>query len=225
MVGRKSPAINSIYRRNSLRLKGYDYSQVGGYFVTICAAGRRCIFGEVVEGRIRLSEIGRIVELCWRNISTHFPNTKVDTFQIMPNHVHGIVKIKEHSCRGVQLNAPTGNHFSGISPRKNTLGVIIRTFKGAVTSEVRKTRKAHVESIWQRSFYDHIIRDDVDHFFVERYIELNPIMWELDADNPKIREVSIQALRNTLREKYGLDGSPLERAIEYESGYRRNHVI
>ncbi|HET6273893.1 MAG TPA: transposase [Bacteroidota bacterium] len=207
-------------RRNSLRLSGYDYSRPGGYFVTICTAGRRCILGKVVDGKVELSHVGKIVESCWRQISDHFPGIRVSVFQIMPNHVHGIIEIKEDARRGVQLNAPTGNRFSKISPKKGTLGVIVRTFKAAVLTGLRKAGKSTGDSIWQRSFYDHIIRDDVDHFFVNRYIELNPLLWYMDSDNPEIRDVSFEQLRDTLSQKYGLDGFALGRLIEHELAYR-----
>lgn len=150
------------------------------------------IFGNVVTGKMQLSETGSIVESCWRKIPDHFQGMKVDVFQIMPNHVHGIIEIREqrqgikdNTRRGVQLNAPTRNNFSRISPGKGTLGVVVRTFKAAVMTELRKSGKHPEGSIWQRSFHGHIIRDDIDHFFVEQYIELNPIRWEIDSKNPQ----------------------------------------
>jgi len=91
-------------RRNSLRLKSCDYSQAGEYFITICTAHRRCILGEVVNGKIRVSEIGKIVDECWREIPEHFPSVKVGAFQIMPNHVHGIITIKDHPVGAEDVN-------------------------------------------------------------------------------------------------------------------------
>ena len=82
-------------RRNSLRLKGYDYSQPGEYFATICTKHRACILGKVRDGKMRLSEIGVIVDSCWQQIPEHFLNTRVGVFQVMPNHVHGIIEIKK----------------------------------------------------------------------------------------------------------------------------------
>ena len=87
-------------RRDSLRLRGFDYSQNADYFITICTKNRACILGEVVDGLMRLSNVGRIAEDCWRQIPLHISHVRVDVFQIMPNHVHGIVEIRE-------LPAPT----------------------------------------------------------------------------------------------------------------------
>ena len=219
-------------RRNSLRLKGFDYSQPGDYFATICTRHRECIFGRIEGGKVELSEAGEIVDSCWKKIPAHFVNTRVDTYQVMPNHVHGIIEvtekgcprqaneIKEGRCRGVQLNAPTGNGLSNVSPGKGTLSVIVRTFKAAVVTELRASGRFPAMSIWQRSFHDHIIRDDIDHFFVNQYIELNPIMWELDADNPQARKMPIEDLKKVLQEEHGLNGPVLERVIEYEACYR-----
>jgi REP-associated tyrosine transposase len=184
-----------------MRLRGFDYSRPGEYFITIVTAHRRRILGRVVGGRMQLSEIGRIVENCWKEIPAHFPGTCVEVFQIMPDHVHGIVEIREPSRRGVQLNIPTGDHFSRISPRKGTLGVIVRTFKAAVTTELKRVDKWSEDPFWQRGYHDHIIRDHIDRFFIEQYIELNPIVWELDANNHEGAGLSIEDLEKMLREQ------------------------
>ncbi|MFN0157615.1 MAG: transposase, partial [Bacteroidota bacterium] len=93
-------------RRNSLRLKGFDYSEPGGYFVTICTYERRCVLGEVADGRMILSDEGKAVENAWKQIPDHFENTKLDVFQIMPNHVHGIIEIKEPNHVGARHVVP-----------------------------------------------------------------------------------------------------------------------
>lgn len=208
------------HRRNSLRLKGYDYSETGEYFVTLCTANRRQIFGEIDGGLMQLSVIGKIVDECWWKIPGHFAYTSLPAFQIMPNHVHGIIHIRP--CRGVPLNAPTrnlvtgptGSTFSAISPRKGTLAVIVRTFKAAVMSEARRCGMYLGSSLWQRSFYDHIIRDDREHFFIERYITPNPLMWDLDRNNPTTGRRTGDELRKELCEKYGLDAYTAERVLE-----------
>ena len=91
-------------------MKGFDYSQPGEYFVTICTKDRSCTLGEIVDGVMRLSDIGRIVDACWRDIPAHFENTRVNEFQIMPNHVHGMVEIRG----GLRPN-PYGNTL--VDPR------------------------------------------------------------------------------------------------------------
>jgi len=143
-----------------------------------------CSLGEIVDGRMQLSAVGQIVESCWQAIPEHFPNTKVDTFQVMPNHAHGIIEIREFTCRG-EVTSP--HHLVGdeTSPLHDvTLGKVIAYFKYQSTKRINVMSGKPGKKVFQRSYYDHIIRDDIDHFFVEQYIELNPIMWELDSDNP-----------------------------------------
>jgi REP element-mobilizing transposase RayT len=219
-------------RKDSIRLRGFDYSEAGSYFITMCTKNRACVFGEIVNGKMKLSEVGKIVEMCWTAIPKHFTFTKVGVFQIMPNHMHGIVEIKniekpvgveyvqpqnkDRSGRGVQLNAPTKNRRSDISPKSESLGVIIRTFKAAVTTEMRKRGQFKIERLWQRNYYDHIIRDDKNRFFVQQYIELNPLLWYLDSNNPSVRRLPIDDFRKVLHGKHSLSGFVVERIIEHE---------
>ncbi len=210
----------------SIRLQGYDYANRGEYFVTICPRKRMCLLGDIVEGEMRLSEMGRIVDACWREIPSHFENTRVDVFQIMPNHVHGIVELlekpKQQNLVGARHAVPVqkfdGEKFG--KPRPGSLSTIIRSFKAAVTKEVHKLNLFLEESIWQSRFYDHIIRNDKDYFFVEQYIKLNPLLWYLDTDNPDVRAMPPDELRRTLQEKHNLIGYALERMIERELNYR-----
>ncbi len=214
-------------RRNSLRLKGYDYSQPGEYFVTVCTKDRKCVLGEVMSEKVRFSEVGKIVGECWHTIPDHFPNTKVGAFQIMPNHVHGIIQIKENTRRGEvsspkKEDSPKSGKGDETSPlRKISLGDVVAYFKYQATKQINQMSGTFGKKVFQRNYHDHVIRDDIDHYFVERYIELNPIMWELDADNPKTREMSIETLKKTLLEEHALNGVLLERVIEFEMDYRR----
>lgn len=127
-------------------MQGYNYASAGAYFVTVCVRDRKCLFGNVVDGEIQFSDIGRIASRCWDEIPNHFPYVELDEYVVMPNHVHGIIVIKEHAnCgdvhgRDVQLNVPTiGNDVkdyktSVISPKRGSLSVIVRTYKAAVTT-------------------------------------------------------------------------------------------
>ncbi len=151
-----------IHRRKSIRLQEYDLpreiihdfcilvsskfkishrvnSNPGAYFVTICTHDKVSVFGEVTDGRMNLSPIGEIAESCWQEIPEHFEHVDLDYYIVMPNHQHGILFFTDHDARrGVQLNAPTeANFYSKISPDKNTLSVIMRTFKAAVTRQCR----------------------------------------------------------------------------------------
>ncbi len=156
------------HHRRSIRLKDYDYSQAGAYFVTICCYGKKTYFENV--------KIQNIIEQCWAEIPQHFPNVSLDEYVIMPNHLHGILMLHD-ACRGVQLNAPTQDSsnkpFSKSSPRRNTISLIIRTFKAAVTTQCR--RIGCEEFAWQRNYYEHIIRKEKELESIRQYINENPI--------------------------------------------------
>ena len=197
----------NISRRKSTRLKEYDLpreiirdfcipasrkvkishgvnSSSGAYFVTICTHDKVSVFGEVTDGRMNLSPIGKIAESCWKEIPEHFEHVDLDYYIVMPNHQHGILFFTDHgNRRGVQLNAPTrANFFSQISPKKHTLSVIIRTYKGAVTRLCRLN--GHADFKWQRSFFDRIIRNEDELNRIREYIVYNPLKWQLDKENP-----------------------------------------
>jgi putative transposase len=171
----------AIRNRKTIRLQWYDYSQSGGYFVTICTHEKMCVFGKVADGGVRLSAIGEIARECWDEIPKHFPMAELDEYIVMPNHIHGIILLNDHGrdvqSRDVQLNVPTR-----LSPRKGTLSVIIRTYKAAVTTECRN--QGYHRFHWQPRFYDHIIRDGEDIDRIRNYIITNPTRWFLDENNP-----------------------------------------
>jgi putative transposase len=166
------------HHRRSVRLKGYDYSHPGAYFVTICVRDRECVLGGVVNGEMRMAEYGRIVHDFWAQVSVHFSNVSIDTFVVMPNHVHAIIVIHEPR-RG------------GVTPplRKLTLGQIVAYYKYQTTKQINKIRDNAGTPFWQRSFYDHVIRHHRELDAVRQYIADNPLKWELDQDNP----INIQA--------------------------------
>ena len=121
---------------------------------------------------------------------------------------------------GQELKTPTGKYLSMISPRKNSLGVIVRTFKGAVTTELRREGKFKNRSPWQRNYFEHIIRDDASHFFIQQYIELNPLLWHLDQDNLDVHDVPMQSLQHELAYRYGLRDNALAYVRQLEEEYR-----
>ena len=172
------------HHRRSIRLKGYDYSLAGTYFVTICVKERKCVFGDVQNSNVVLSPIGEIVYQCWNEIPNNFNSVKLYVFIVMPNHLHGIV-VMTNDCWGVQLNAPTRNasNFYGlISPKQKTLSVIIRTFKAAVTTLCRKNNYHFFEL--QRNYYEHIVRNEDELNRIREYIINNPLQWQFDKENP-----------------------------------------
>ena len=166
------------HKRRSLRLKHYDYASEGAYFVTICTKDRTLFFER--------DEIRSIAERCWVEIPDHFPNVELDTWVVMPNHIHGIIVIAK---KGVQLNAPTtrgdtDGAFSAMSPPRHTLAVVVRTYKAAVTTFCR--RSGIDEFGWQRSYYDRVIRNLHELDRARRYISNNPLQWDLDEHNPNV---------------------------------------
>jgi len=174
-----------IHQRRSIRLKDYDYSSAGAYFVTICTHDKECWLGDLVNSEMVLSEIGQIAKALWLEIPQHFENVILDDFIIMPNHVHGIVLNTD--SRGVQLNAPTKtNYYSTISPKKNTLSVVIRTYKAALTRACRQ--QGYEFFRWQRNYYERVVRNQKELNRIWQYIANNPLQWESDNENPKNRE-------------------------------------
>ena len=183
------------HHRRSIRLRGYDYSLPGAYFVTICVRDRQCVFGDVLAGRMQRSRIGDLGHAFWINIPDHVPHVVLDAFIVMPNHVHGIIGLTESSDRNrrdVQLNVPTQSnvptpgsahpYYAALSPKRDTLSVIIRTYKGAVTRWCR--RNAYPDFAWQPRFSDHIIRSERALKNIRRYIAEHPMRWHLDKLNP-----------------------------------------
>jgi REP element-mobilizing transposase RayT len=172
------------YRTQSDRLQDWDYAAPGAYFVTICTQHKRPFFGEVVDDAVRLTPIGQIAEQEWTRNDTIRPNVSLDEFIIMPNHLHGIIFLSEDVETFCKTSLPRPDRdaqaktMSDISPRSGSLGVIIRSFKGAVTRWARTNGYPHFA--WQRGYYDHIIRNPRDLDRIRRYIQSNPAKWALD---------------------------------------------
>jgi len=162
--------------KKQYRLKGYDYSSGGCYFVTICMQNRKHFFGQVVEEEIRLSKLGKIAKDYWLEIPKHFLCVELDQYVVMPNHVHGIVVIHSNR-RNAPWHVPTG-----IQPLvKNSLSSIINHYKGAVKRFCNKNDLEYFS--WQLRYYDHIVRNDEDLNRIREYIIHNPLKWAFDRNN------------------------------------------
>ena len=165
-----------LHHRRSIRLPGYNYSQNNAYFITLCTQNRKPIFGEIIDDKMVLNKSGTIAEQYWLEIPDHFPKVILDEFIIMPNHIHGILFIRNRV--GVQNLEPLQNRFQHIIP--DSIGSIIRGFKIGLTKWFRQnTRK---QKIWQRNFYEHIVRTDDELNEVREYIQNNQIDWEKDEN-------------------------------------------
>jgi len=163
--------------RRSIRLKEFDYSNPWWYYVTICTHTRNNLFGKVINAQMRLNEFGKIVEEEWLKTEEIRKNVDLDYYVVMPNHFHGILIINSRDtarCVPTNENRKFGEMIPGSLP------VIIRSFKSAVTKRINELRKKTDSPVWQKNYYEHIIRNEKDLFFTRRYIELNPLKWELD---------------------------------------------
>lgn len=166
----------TTHRRKSIRLQGYDYSQAGLYFITLCTHDRVPLFGEIVDRTMVLNTAGRIVEKCWCAIPDHFPRVTLDEFVIMPNHVHGIITVGANNHLPLQSNEIYRQLQHGTF---RTIGSIVRGFKIGVTRWFRANTDIH--AVWQRNYYEHIIRDEAAYLKIAEYIQTNPQRWEEDT--------------------------------------------
>jgi REP element-mobilizing transposase RayT len=171
---------NNKRNRHSIRLKGYDYSEEGAYFVTIVAFNREMFFGKVVEGEMVLNDFGEIAKGEWLKTGEIRHNIEIneDEFCVMPNHFHGIIVISEDNGRDTARRVPT--KFG--KPVSNSLSIVIGAFKSAVTKRINQERNTPGVSVWQSRFYDHIIRDEKDYDNIVNYIYMNPSNWETDEE-------------------------------------------
>lgn len=221
----KSRETNHEHHRRSIRLRGYDYSENGAYFVTICTHNREHLFGKIENGRMRLNDVGNMAKKCWLEIPKHYPFVTLDIFVVMPNHIHGIIVIERPIVVGANNHSPDpvpecvsaiGNGTNGNKNRTDefgfrangnenrvdefgfrandysplrkpgtsgTIGAVVRGFKIGVTKWCRAHARANV--VWQRNYYERIIRDDGEWNAFREYIEKNPEMWNGDELNSR----------------------------------------
>lgn len=189
------------HRRRSVRLRGYDYRQPGAYFVTVCTQGRLCLFGHVVGEEVRLSPIGAVVRQCWVEIPLHFPHVGLDAYVVMPNHIHGILVITGGTAAaagpsdglragraGLPADAdlrgwPVGTERFG-KPVPGSIPTVVRSFKAAAARLIDRQCGTPADAVWQRGYYEHVIRSERALARIRRYIVENPLRWTLDRDNP-----------------------------------------
>lgn len=177
------------HHRRSIRLKGYDYTQAGAYFVTICAYQRLHVFGEVINGEMVMNETGKIARDEWFKTAELRPYVELyeDEFVIMPNHGHGIIWIVGARRR----RAPTDVVEKFGKPVKGSIPTIVRAYKSAVTYAVNGAPNMRGAVLWQRNYYEHIIRNNRELNNIRWYIVNNPLNWQLDRDNPQnVRKLS-----------------------------------
>jgi putative transposase len=179
------------HHRRSIRLPDHDYTSPGAYFVTIRTHQGKLLFGEVVDGEMRLTEWGQLVSDCWLQIPEHFAHVKLDTWVVMPNHLHGILVII-NPVVGAQHAAPLPPAPLPPAPlpsrrtniQSGSLGAIVRSFKSAVTRRINRMWGTPGTPVWQRNYYEHIIRNDAALERIREYIQHNPARWSEDRLHP-----------------------------------------
>jgi len=172
-----------IHHRRSIRLKGYDYSSTGAYFVTICVHQRECLFGEVCDGGMLVNPCGSVVESIWGGLSERFSGIILDAHVIMPNHFHGIIII---DGVGAPLAAPEkySESCKGAASGAPTVGSIVRVFKSLSAIAVNRLLDRSERPLWQRNYHERIIRNDAELNAARKYIGENPLKWDMDTENP-----------------------------------------
>lgn len=172
------------FHRRSIRLRGADYSEPGAYFITICAANKKSIFGKIENGRAVLNRLGEMIRACWIRIPKHFAYASIKEFVVMPNHLHDIIALSVGARYIVPFDrkARTPERFQ--KPVKGSIPTIVRTFKAAVARQARKELGIDGSGIWQRNYFERVLREGQDYADVSRYIVENPMRWEWDEENP-----------------------------------------
>lgn len=223
------------HHRRSIRLKGYDYTRPGAYFVTICTEKHACLFGDISIETMQLNRYGDIVQGCWDKLPQHFPFVKLDTFVVMPNHMHGIVIITERDCKGEAFSLPVKSCrdlvTENASPlqsmnqmphgtQSGSLGAIMQNFKSVSTRKINTMNKTPGISLWQRNYYDHIVRNEKALNIIRRYVTFNPLMWAYDMDNPDRPPLSTEKMKSGMKQKCSFTNEELDFIIDYETKYR-----
>ncbi|MGB2694839.1 MAG: transposase [Dehalococcoidia bacterium] len=180
------------HQRRSIRLPHYDYAQPGAYFVTVCVQGRECLLGDIEGDEMVPSEAGRMVRSWWHELPRKFPFCDTDAFVIMPNHIHGIIVIRDTpSPVGADLHV---RPYSGVRPGSPApLPRIVQWFKTMTTNAYIQGADRHgwapfAAHLWQRNYYEHIVRNEGEMNRIRCYVEDNPRNWKGDPDNPAVAQ-------------------------------------
>ena len=182
-----------IHHRHSIRLKGYDYSSNGLFFITICTNNLMNLFGIIENGEMLLNDAGKFTLKCWREIPKHFPNISLHKEIVMPNHIHGVIEIidviRSKPKEELSMIEKNEKDFTWkLTSPSQTVGAVIRGFKVGVVKWFRRNMKEEFpigQPVWQRNYYEHIIRNDKSYQNIVNYILNNPLKWDKDEFNQK----------------------------------------
>ncbi|MDP6550045.1 MAG: transposase [Dehalococcoidia bacterium] len=209
---------SDIHHRRSIRLSGFDYAGPGAYFVTICTQGRVCLFGEVTDDEVFPNDAGRMVQSVWDALPVRFPGVSIDAFVVMPNHTHGILVWTAPAGAPLVDAQPDAAMMTGVGPPVQcdtamtpvgapgqeattrvapTLGDVVGAYKSLTTVEyVRGVKtmgwQAFSGRLWQRNYYEHVIRDERSLRLIREYIANNPRQWDQDRENPLSPQSRVQ---------------------------------
>ena len=183
-------------QRRSIRIQGYDYTRQGAYFVTICTRNRVCLLGDIVEGRMHLSEAGRLAQAVWEDLPHHYPHVQIDVWVIMPNHMHGIIILTEAQATEDDMQSeadPRTDVGAGLKPAptaatRHGLSEIVRAFKTFSARRINALHNTVGTPFWQRNYYEHVIRNESALDRIRQYIVDNPARWREDPENPAVRD-------------------------------------
>jgi REP element-mobilizing transposase RayT len=215
-------------RRRSIRLPGYDYAQPGAYFVTICTHERRHLFGRIADGAVHLSRLGETIQSEWLACGNATGGIELDEFIVMPNHIHAILVLTidratgcvagiEHTGRATRWVAPTERRPRG--PAAGSVGAMIGQFKSRATKRVLREGDLARSPLWQRNYYEHVIRSDEALHAIRTYIENNVVLWDYDYDNSRRIELRRELLGGCLK-PLGFSDQGLKLILDYEIAYR-----
>jgi putative transposase len=168
-----------LHHRRSIRLYFYDYSSPGLYFVTVCVQKKELLFGDIADGGVVLGRTGQEVRRIWESLLQRFGSVALDAFVVMPNHIHGTIEIV-----GAPL-APPGSYRQADPESQPTLGAIVRTFRSTSAISVNGLLNRSERGVWQRNYYEHIVRDQDELAKIREYIAENPLWWAQDRENPE----------------------------------------
>ena len=177
------------HHRRSIRLKEFDYTQAGYYFVTIVVKERQCLLGEIIGEEMHLNDVGKMVAASWEWLGDHYHYVELDEYVVMPNHLHGIIVFRDSANgaivshrRGDSRIAPTVPQSQGT--KRKPLGRLVGAFKTVSTRRLNLDRGTPGSPLWQRNYFEHVIRSEESLSQIRQYIRSNPSLWALDRENP-----------------------------------------
>ena len=177
----------AYYQRRSIRLDSYDYSQPGVYFITLVTAERTERFGAIIEGEMRLSPVGQMVYREWYQLPERFSGLESTAFVLMPNHIHGVLSYCAKAPENQAASALQQTNISDVrlpQVARGSLGAILRAFKSSTSLRYHRMRESDAGPLWQRNYYEHIVRNPAELERIYAYIVNNPCQWALDSENP-----------------------------------------